>query len=181
MLSNLRRWTRRSTASGVFAALMLLFATHTVSAQEQSSFLGDTFKKVILDPTTYAPAAIAYDATMRDWNSSQPFFRNGYVEHNDRFTLSGNPNDLPMSYTVGRQRILSDAIVNLEMSLANNVVDRIFERALIKRYPEHRRLVGALGWVERIGFASIMSYELSAQHYRQAADNELKARQLGLR
>src|SRR5262249_25940651 len=143
----------------------------TVSAQEQPSPLGDTVKRVIFDPTTYAPAIIAYDGTMRDWNSSQPFFRNGYIEHNERFTLTGRPNDFPVSYEVGRRRILSDALVNLQMSVVNNIADQLFERALITRYPEHRKLVRVLGWIERGAFASYMSYQLSAQHYQQAAMN----------
>jgi hypothetical protein len=35
--------------------------------------------------------------------------------------------------------------------------------------------------VERIGFASLMSYQLSAEHYRQWHLNDQKAQQLGLR
>jgi hypothetical protein len=152
-----------------------------VSAQEQSSFFADTIKGVLFDPTTYAPAVIAYDATLRDWNSSQPFFRNGYVEHNERFTISGRPNDVAVSYRVGRSRILRDAIVNLEMSAANNAVGRVVERMLIERYPTHRKLVKTLGWIERAALASTLSYYLSAQHYRQAAENATRAQQMGLR
>ena len=138
-------------------------------------------KSVIFDPTTYAPAIIAYDATMRDWNTSQPFFRAGYVEHNERFTLTGRPNDLPMSYEDGQRRILTDALVNLQMSIVNNVADRLFERMLLSRFPEHRKVVKTLGWIERATFASYMSYQLSAQHYRQANSNAQRAQQMGLR
>src|SRR5437870_2126724 len=98
MLSRLQTWARRSTAKVLFAGLLTILTPLGVSAQEQPSFLSDTFKRVILDPTTYAPSVIAYDATMRDWNSSQVFFRNGYFEHNERYTLTGRPNDAPMSY-----------------------------------------------------------------------------------
>ena len=97
----------------------------SAQSQEQSSFLADTFKRVVSDPTTYAPAALAYDATMRDWNSSQPFFRNGFVEHNPRFTISGRPNDFALSYGAGRKRIRADALVNVQMSAVNNVVDQL--------------------------------------------------------
>src|SRR5262245_65105373 len=114
---------RSASVLTVTALTGILFPT-TVSAQEQPSLLGDTVKKVVLDPTTYAPAVIAYDATMRDWNTSQPFFRNGYFERNERFTLSGLPNDRPVSYDVGQRRILNDAFVTIEMSLINNVRDR---------------------------------------------------------
>jgi len=171
---------RSASVLTVTALTGILFPT-TVSAQEQPSLLGDTVKKVVLDPTTYAPAIIAYDATMRDWNSSQPFFRNGYVEHNERFTRTGLPNDLPISYEAGQSRILSDALVTLEISVVNNVADRLFERMLLTRFPDHPKLVRALGWVERGAFASYMSYSLSARHYRQAAANTQRAQQLGFR
>jgi len=181
VVKTLQRAALRSASVLTVTALTGILFPLTVSAQEQPSLLGDTVKKVVLDPTTYAPAIIAYDATMRDWNTSQPFFRNGFVEHNERFTLTGRPNDMPVSYEVGRDRILSDALVNLEMSVVNNVADRLFERMLITRFPEHRKLVKVLGWVERGAFASFMSYQLSAQHYRQAALNTQRAQQMGFR
>ena len=178
MLSRLQPWKRTSALSVVVAALMILLPLR-VSAQEQPSLFGDTLKRVLLDPTTYAPAAISYDATMRDWNTSQPFFRNTDFERNERFTISGLPNDRPVSYEAGRRLILSDALVTLQMSLANNVADQLFERALVDRFPNHRKLVRMLGWIERGAFASYMSYYLSAKHYRQAGANELSARQMG--
>src|SRR5437867_9018801 len=112
-------WTRQVVTS---LAISIVMMPAYASAQESGggSAVGDIFKRVVFDPTTYAPAVIAYDATMRDWNTSQPFFRNGYFEGNERFTLSGVPNDRPVSYVVGRQRILSDAFLNMQMSLANN-------------------------------------------------------------
>src|SRR3954468_15254190 len=122
-----QHFSLRLTAA-LFAILTLVVASAQLAfAQEEkrSSAFADIVKGVILDPTTYAPAAIAYDATMRDWNSSQPFFRHGYFERNERFTISGLPNDRPLSYSDGRQRILSDAFVNLQMSLANNVADQV--------------------------------------------------------
>jgi hypothetical protein len=177
----LRGAALRSASILAVTALTGILVPSAVSAQEQPSLLGNTVKSVIFDPTTYAPAIIAYDGTMRDWNTSQPFFRNGYMEHNERFTLTGRPNGLPVSYEVGRNRILSDAFVNLEMSVVNNVTDRLFERMLLTRFPEHHKLVRALGWVERGAFASYMSYQLSAQHYRQAEANSLRAQQMGFR
>ena len=181
MVKTLRRAALRSALTIAIPVLTGILLPLSVSAQEQPSILGDTVKKVIFDPTTYAPAIIAYDGTMRDWNTSQPFFRNGYVERNERFTLTGLPNDRPVSYEVGRNRILTDALLNLQMSIVNNVADQLFERAMITRYPEHRKLVRALGWVERGAFASFMTYQLSAQHYRQAAANAQRAQQMGLR
>jgi hypothetical protein len=171
----------RSAILIVFAALIGILIPLPVCAQEQPSPVGDTVKRVIFDPTTYAPAVIAYDATMRDWNTSQPFFRHGFMEHNERFTLTGRPNDVPMSYGDGQRRILTDALVNLQMSVINNVADQLFERMLITRFPEHRKLVRTFGWIERVTFGSYMSYQLSAQHYRQATMNAQRAQQMGLR
>jgi hypothetical protein len=162
---------------------MVVLLPNSAIAQEtdRGSAVGDVFKRVVLDPTTYAPAVIAYDATMRDWNTSQPFFRNGYFEHNERFTISGLPNDRPVTYEIGRRRILSDAFLNLQMSLANNVADQVFERMLVERFPTHHKLVRTIGWIERSAFASFMTYRLSAAHYRQASANQVLAAQMGFR
>ena len=149
--------------------------------EQRSSFAASVFKGVIFDPTTYAPAVIAYDATMRDWNTSQPLFRYGYVEMNQRFTVSGMPRDIPVSYEDGNRKIMSDAFGNLGMSIANNVTARLFERALSDRFPNHRKLVRTLSWVERSAFASYWSYRLSADHYRQATRNQRMAVELGIR
>src|SRR5438128_9379226 len=124
----------RGILCGVFAVTLMLSTGHAVaqttndSDQNRPSLLLDVTKRVVFDPTTYAPAIIAYDATMRDWKSSQPFFQNGFVEHNVRFTISGRPDDFPVSYSVGQRRILADALVNLEMSAVNNFTDSMFER-----------------------------------------------------
>lgn len=173
---------RCSTASAFFVALSLVLAAPVASAQDQSpSFVTDTFKKAILDPTTYAPALIVYDATMRDWNTSQPFFRNGYLERNERYTISGRPNDIPLGYDAGRRQILWDAFLNAQVSFANNMAARTFERKLKERYPHRRKLITVLSWAERIGFASLMAYKLSEGHYRQAAENRRRAGQMGFR
>src|SRR5450759_3800844 len=102
--------------TALLASPVIVFAQD----QEHVSFVADVAKHVVLDPTTYAPAIIAYDSTMRDWNSSQPFFQNGYAEHNPFFTVSGLPNDRAVSYTVGKQMIVRDLFTNLEVSAVNN-------------------------------------------------------------
>jgi hypothetical protein len=178
---------RQQRARGIVAVLLFcgIFSVATSNAiaqdREQSSFLGSITKQVIFDPTTYAPAIIAYDATMRDWNTSQPFFRNGFMEHNSRFTISGRANDVPLAYGDGKKRILTDAAANLGMSALNNFTSRVFERVLTERYPNHRKLVKAASWIERISFGVYMSYVLSKDHYRQAEINTTRARQLGYR
>jgi hypothetical protein len=171
----------RSTASALLVALSVILVAPTVWAQDRPPVVSDTFKKALLDPTTYAPAAIVFDATMRDWNSSQPFFRRGYLERNERYTISGRPNDAPLGYSAGQRQILWDAFLNAQVSFANNVAARAFERKLKDRFPNHRKLITALSWAERIGFASWMSYRLSEAHYRQAAENRNRAARLGFR
>lgn len=178
MLSRMQQRVRRAAA---LTFVLLAIAAPAVYGQEQSSALGDALKKSVLDPTTYAPAAVVYDATMRDWRTSQPFFRNGYLERNERYTLSGRPNDVPMSFAEGRRQILKDAVLNVQLSFANNVVSRAVERALIERHPHRRKLVRTVGWIQRIAFATFLTYRLSEAHYRQAAANERRAAELGFR
>jgi len=86
-----------------------------------------------------------------------------------------------VSYVVGRQRILSDAFLNVQISLMNNVADQVFERLVIDRFPTHRKLVRTLGWIERSVVASCLSYQLSAAHYRQAIANQAYAQQMGFK
>ena len=66
-------------------------------------------------------------------------------------------------------------------SLVLSATSRIVERALLQRYPEHRKVVKTVGWIQRITVASLMSYHLSAPHYRQAQVNTQRAAELGLR
>jgi hypothetical protein len=181
MLTGQQRSMRRIV--GVVLLATFMFVPLTVSAQdsERPSIFAETLKRVVFDPTTYAPAILSYDSTMRDWKSSQPFFLNGFVEHNNRFTISGRSDDVAVSYGVGKQRILADALATLEMSAVNNLTDSLIERVLIERHPEHRKLFRTLGWIEKVTFASYMSYQLSSQHYRQWQQNEARASQLGLR
>ena len=167
----------------LFLALVSSVSVRNVAAQdaERPSFAGEITKQVLFDPTTYAPAIIAYDATVRDWNTSQLFFRNGFLERNPRFTISGFPYDRPLSYDAGHRRIAVDALTNLGSSVVHNVTERTLERMLIKRYPERHTLVRTLGWVERVAFGATMSYVLSSAHYRQANFNQARASELGLR
>jgi hypothetical protein len=177
-----QRSFRVATAAPVLL-VVLLFAESAASADDRypdrRSFVSSVARGVAFDPTTYAPAIIAYDATTRDWASSQAFFRHGFLEQNDRFTVSGRPDDVPVGYEEGNRRILMDALGTLEMSIVNNVTNRVMERALLNRYAAHRRFVKTLGWIERTAFATYAAYALSHDHYRQWRANEHLARQLG--
>jgi hypothetical protein len=161
--------------------LLVLSSTPHVFAQEhdRSSAVADVFKGVVFDPTTYAPALVQYDSMMRDWNTSQPFFQQGYLERNARFTISGRPNDFPVSYTAGKNQILRDSLATLGVSAAQNLTSRLVERALLARYPDHPKVVKTIGWIQRIAVGSLLSYRLSAPHYRQAGLNAQRARELG--
>lgn len=171
--------TRRTGLMLLVIASLCLPSTLAAQDEERSPFLVDLAKGIVFDPTTYAPAVIAYDGRMRDWHSSQVFFQNGYLERNPKFTATGLPYDTPLSYNAGRQVILKDALVHLQVSAIHNATSRTLERVLMERFPEKRKLIRVLGWVERSAFASYLSYQLSHQHYRQARENERLARRYG--
>jgi hypothetical protein len=178
-----QHFSPKAVAALALTAALVATAARPAFAQDekQGSPVAAVIKGVLLDPTTYAPAAIAYDATMRDWKTSQPFFQNGFVEHNARFTVSGRPDDWAIGYAAGRSLILRDALNTLEISAAQNLGSRLVERSLMSRYPQHRTLVRTIGWMQRIAVASAMSYHLSADHYRQAQMNAQLTVQLGLK
>jgi hypothetical protein len=152
-------------------------------AQEhpEPSRLTYAVKGVLLDPTTYAPAILAFDATLRDWKTSQVFFENGFVEKNPRFTVTGLPYDQAMSYESGRTQILKDSLGILEVSAVQNFSDRLLEHALLERFPAHQRMVKAIGWVERASVATLMSYRFAGPHYQQWRQNQALAADLGFR
>jgi hypothetical protein len=178
-----QHFSLRLVATYTIVAALVLFNAQFVSAQEDNrpSAFANVVKGVVFDPTTYAPALIGYHATMMDWNTSQPFFQRGFVEHNARFTVTGQPDDTPVSYTVGRKQIFKDAAAAFGVAAAQNASSRIVEQALLARYPEHRKVVKTIGWIQRITVASLMSYHLGAPHYRQSQINVQRASELGLR
>ncbi len=114
-----------------------------------------------------------------DGKSSQPFFQRGFVESNPRFTVSGRGYDAAIGYGAGKRQILKDSLAILPSSLANNIAAHFVERKLAQRFPNHRKLVATLGWIERISFASYRSHVLSANHFRQWQKNNRMASELG--
>jgi hypothetical protein len=169
------------TTSCVTVAVLLFILASPVLAQERdpAASLPGVVKAVLLDPTTYAPAAVAWEATRLDWQSSQVFFQNGWTETNARFTISGRPDDTAIGYSAGTRRITMDAFANMRLSVANNFSSRLLERLLIRRLPGHSRLIRTLGWIERNAVASYWTYRLSARHVRQWRENERRAREVG--
>jgi hypothetical protein len=164
----------------VVVSLSMIVASST-SAQEgdHTSLVPDVIKKVILDPTTYVPAIVAWESTRLDWRSSQIFFQKGWLEYNPRFTVSGLPGEAPLSYAAGNRLIFRDSIANLQLSLLNNVSERVMEHLLMPRYPGHRKLLRSIGQIERVAMASYFTYLLSADHLRQWQANQALAQQLG--
>jgi hypothetical protein len=167
--------------AAVICCALSLTAVSITSAQDEISLVGHALKATVLDATTYPAAVLHYDSTMRDWTSSQPLLRHGFVEQNPRFTLSGLSNDRPVSYGAGKNQILRDAFSVLAVTAAHNFGTRLIEDAMKARYPEHRKMVAVIGWIERIGLSSYISFRVSAAHYRQWKRNERLAAQLGIR
>lgn len=178
------RWCR-VTAVWAFCALLLAatpaLAEDDPATADRTAVIGDTLRQLASDPTTYAPGVLRYTAMRLDWASSQPFFRNGYVEDNPRFTRTGLTHDAPISYGSGNRRILADALLIVPTSLANNAAVRITERMLTERYPSRRTLIRTLSWIERVSVASYLSYRVSAVHFHQWRANVRDADKLGLR
>jgi hypothetical protein len=174
------RMIRGSRSRFAIAALvaLVMFPAAPGFAQENTSFVWDVAKGVVLDPTTYVPAAASYTGQRLDWKSSQPLFEAGWLEENPRFTISGRPNDLPISYAAGNQRILTRSLEHLQWSALNNVTVGIVDRVLADRYPNHRKLIAVLSWIERISFASYRAYLGSINYFEQARENERIAREL---
>jgi hypothetical protein len=172
---------RAITRCFILSIMILTPAIASAQSESDSNFFWDVTKAVVFDPTTYAPATLAYTSMKLDWNSSQPLFRNGWVEQNHRFTVSGRANDMPLAYGDGNRKIRQMALLHLQESIVNNAAANIFERVLAEKYPQHRTLFKVLSWVERIAFASYVSYMASANHFRQTERNRQLALQYGYR
>jgi hypothetical protein len=169
-----------TTVRAVIAAIVLLLPPPLASAQtEERPYAWDVARAVLIDPTTYAPALLSYESMRQDWKSSQVLFANGWVEQNPRFTISGRANDVPVGYHEGNSRIRGAALTVLQYSAVNNLSARIAERLLVARYPHRKTLIRTLSWVERIAFASLLTYSNSADHLRQASSNRRLAREYG--
>ena len=153
----------------------------SAQAETDTNLFWDVTKAVVFDPTTYAPATLSYTSMKMDWDSSQTLFRNGWVEQNHRFTVSGRANDLPISFADGNTKIRNMALLHLQESIINNAATNVFERVLADKYPQHRKLFRVLSWVERIAFASYVSYAASANHFKQTERNRQLAVQYGYR
>jgi hypothetical protein len=165
----------------LLVVLALLLVTPSASGQAEPSrpFAWGVARAVLIDPTTYVPAVISHEAMMSDWKTSQVLFAHGWRETNPRYTVTGLPNDVPLSYDEGKDRIREVSLKVLQYSALNNALAGVGERLLISKYPHRKKLIRTLSWVERIGYASFIAYRNSADHLRQARTNRQLAREFG--
>lgn len=172
--------------SSTLAAAFLIGMTTQAWAQEGlevtksvPSLMVEATRQTLLDPTTYAPAGMLYVSSRLDWNSSQIFFAHGDVEENPRYTITGLPHSVPVSYQQGNKQLIMDALSVVSVSAVNNVVTHFTTDAMAVRNPEHAKLWKALGWIERTAVASSLSYVLSVQHFQQWQTNQRLAAERG--
>jgi len=171
--------------AAALVALLFIIPISAAAQTEAPGFRADaiaSLKATAIDPTTWAPAGAWYAATRLDWNSSQVFFRNGFVEGNRFYTVSGLPNSTPISYEQGNRQILMTTLAVAADSAVNNWTCQMIERAAARRFPTHRKLVKALGFTERIAFATLETIAIgTAAHYNQWQLNTSRAPQLAVR
>ena len=146
--------------------------TRSFDTELRRPLFTETVTRVLKDPTTYALPPIVYTAHRLDWDSSQKLFAHGYLEANPDFTLNGRVDDLPISHRAGNKKILRFAAGTIGRSVLNNATCAIVERRLIERYPHKRKLIRALGWIERSLVTTYWSYRLTHNQVRQWQDNE---------
>ena len=152
--------------------------TRTFDGEERRPLLAETISRVLKDPTTYALPAVVYTAHRLDWDSSQKLFAYGYLERNPDFTLSGRVDDLPISHAAGKRKILRYSLQTIGHSILNNAASAVVERQLIDRYPQRRKLIRTLGWIERGLVTGYLSYRLTHNQFQQWQDNERTLRAL---
>ena len=169
----------RAFLAGVLALLLIPSPARSQQPESSRPFAWDVARAVLIDPTTYVPAIVSNEAMMRDWKTSQVLFAHGWYETNPRFTITGLPSDVPVSYDEGSRRIHHISWRVLQYSVLNNAAAGIGERLLIQRYPRRKTLIRTLSWIERISYAAFITYHNSAQHFRQAENNRRLARELG--
>ena len=167
-------------AREVLAAMLALAVPLTALAQDvPRPLVWDLARSVLIDPTTYAPAALSYGAQRLDWKTSRVLIDHGWLEQNPRFTVSGRPNDVAISYAAGNKKIRREALAQLQQSVTANLLIGIGERILVAKYPEHGKLFRALSWGGRITAASWMAYLASAEHFRQIGTNRRLTHEYG--
>jgi len=96
--------------------------------------------------------------------------------------------------------LMDDAILNMKLPRTNPYLSEVMsaraeellkslemsktmrgrvENLLIPRYPQHRKLIRAIGWIQRSAVASLLSYRYSATHLKQWQQNKQLALEFG--
>ena len=164
------------------ACLVLLMAAPASAQEPQPQKLLDAVTRSVLrDPATYAPALAKFSGMQLDWESSQIFFRHGFVERNERFTVSGRSNDVALSHGAGNRKIVLDSLIVLARSAPANFAQRSVEQLLIRKYPSHRKALTVAGHITRLAGSSYLTYATSFAHFQQWRRNERLARELGFK
>ena len=103
----------------LIAAILLGLAPASAFAQAQVEtprpFAWDIVRGVLIDPTTYAPALISYEAIRQDWRTSQVLFANGWLEENPEVHRQWQSERVPVSYDEGTSRIRRSALAILQV------------------------------------------------------------------
>jgi hypothetical protein len=144
----------------------------TRSADNAPPLLVETVTRVAMDPTTYALPAIVYTAHRLDWDTSQKLFAYGYYEVNPQYTVSGRTADVPISFAAGKRKILRYSLSTIGNAIINNAACAVVERRLIERAPQRRKLIRALGWIERGLVTAYWSQRLTHNQVVQWRDNQ---------
>ena len=163
----------------VLACVLLWSAAASAQTKEPSPSVSAIIKTVARDPATYAPVALKYVAMRLDWESSQIFFRHGFVEHNARYTVSGLNDDVAVSHATGQRRLAMDSLRLFARTVPQNVAERATEALFIRRFPQHRKLFLVAGQAARIAGASYLAYSWSRPNLGQWHRNERLAAQMG--
>ena len=172
--------TSRSLA-GLACLTLTMAAPAAAQEQRPRPVMASVARSVLRDPATYAPALAKLGAMQLDWNSSQIFFRHGFVERNARFTVSGHSNDTALSHGAGNRKILLDSLLVLARAAPANFAQRSLEQLLIRKYPNHRKALTIVGNVTRLTGGSYLTYATSFAHLQQWRRNERLARELGFK
>lgn len=170
---------KKTVFSSLLCLVLLVGLSQEVMAQNRiSGFVKGIAKDVLKDPTTYGALGASLLGKKLDWDSSQIFFEHGHGEMNPNYAVSG-PGSKAISHAAGNRKLVVESLLNFQLSIGNNAAVSAAERLLLKKYPEHRKLVKTIGWVEKVTANGYIGYHFSNRNFRQWRINESRARQLG--
>ncbi len=170
----------KKTALLSLVCLVLLtgFGREAMAQNKVAGFVKGVAKDVLVDPTTYGPLGASLLGKKLDWDTSQIFFEHGHGEMNPNYAVNG-PGSKAVSYATGNRKLVVESLLNFQLSIGNNAVTSAAERLLLMKYPEHRKLVKTIGWIEKVAANGYIGYYFSHLNFHQWQANKDRARQLG--